>query len=348
MKKRIFCMVLTLLCLLSPMMFTKVSANSSPTVFIGDEVWYKYDRYRIFEQDEITYIPSALFSYIDGYSVEYVEKQSAMLINGGESFVSFDFVANCAWDMHGNRTDIKCYCVGQEWYLPGEYVCEKLGIGFEKYLDGEDASVRVFSGEIEFDELRRMYTSDNTVAAADPDLDIHGKHKLRRVYLCFYLTIDERTDELLEMLADNGITATFFVSNDDTSGHYEYLLKIASYGHSIGIDMSKTVQSEFDGTSNDIFTATKKTCRLLGRGRLSDKRQIEGYTLQSPGHDLASEASELNSNMLNQYLRTLYYDTANVFSFYTYDDAERYISSIIENKPDNAAFLPMSAVAVLG
>lgn len=347
MKKRILMLVLALL-MLAPLALPTSSAESAPTVYIEDQVWYKYDRYELFEVGGVTYVPAVLFSSIPLCSVSYIEEHSVMLVESGAGFASFDFSADAAWDSRGVRKTVKCYERSDEWYLPFEYVCEALGVFYEiSRVDG-DIAVRVGTeqSDISFAELRELYTSTDAVSVADPDLELHGKAKPRRIYIGLYLDLGGDTAELLELLEEENVLATFFVDPDSAQESTELLYEIAGRGHSIGIDYERTSPDELDGVASLIFRITKRSCRILGCGRLTYPELPSGYVLQGAGHDFADETERMNEDMLNNHIKTLYYNAVNIFSFYSYDDAFRYIPALVENNNSTADFMPMTSVGV--
>lgn len=347
-KKIISCLLVALFLITFPMIESSAAAKSVPDVFIGNEVWYKYDRYSLFEKDGVLYIPSSLFASIDGCFIEYVPEQFAMMISGNERFVSFDFLSDSAWDTDGNKSTVKCYFEENDWYVPAEYTCESLNIAFETYLDGDTVAFRILNltDNINFEELMQIYAGEDVLPTSDPDLAVHGKHKLKRIYVNFYLELDGELDSLLELLKDKKVVATFFVSYEDASENGDALSKIAAYGHEIGIDVSKTPSDKIDEAAADIFGSLKKKCRLIGSGRSKSNANAIGYTQVASGHDLEDEAAVLNEQMLKQYIKTLYYDTVNVFSIYSYEAAEKYVPVLADNKSLNAEFLSMPAVNI--
>lgn len=347
MKKRILTVVLALL-MLMPLALPTSSGERAPTVFIEDQVWYKYDRYELFDIGGVTYAPAVLFSSVPLCSVSYVEEHSVMLIRSGEGFVSFDFSADAAWDSQGVRKAVKCYQRSGEWYLPFEYVCESLGVFYEILRADGQISVRVGAeqSELSFAELRELYTSTDALTVADPDLETHGKAKPRRIYIGLYLELGEDTAALLDLLEEENVLATFFIEPESAQENTDLLYEIAGRGHSIGIDYGRTLPDELDGIASLIFKVTKRRCRILGHGRLTHPDVPSGYVLQGAGHDLADETQRMNEDMLNNHIKTLYYNAVTVFSFYSTQDAQRYIPALVENNNSTADFMPMTSVGI--
>lgn len=337
-----FFLCLLLLIPVSP----EAAAADLPTIFVGDEAWYKYDRYPILEKDSLVYAPAVLFSAAEGVTLTRSDIWSALLLTGEDGSVAFDTVSGTAWGRDGEPVSLPCYRYGEEWYLPAAFVSENLGLKLETIHDENGWILRLSDGNsrVSLDELYTMYSRDETVSAELPDFSLRGGKQQRRVYFCFYLPPDDSLSDFLRFLTDVGVKGTFFVDYADAMENPDRLCEIVAAGHSLGLNRAGVDNSELNDALAYLTRVTRRVCNIAGAGRSSLSISGSDCTLKSAGHDMDTELSALDSEYKNLYLRSLSGESAVTYSFYSYESAYDVIPRVLQYRYPGTAVLPMSPV----
>jgi len=117
-----------------------------------------------------------------------------------------------------------------------------------------------------------------------------------------YLTFDDgpsaRTGEILEILREEDVKATFFVIGPDTERSREYLRQIADEGHTIGMHSYthkyKTIYSSVEAYLDDMYQIFTE---------IKDATGITPSVFRFPGGSINSYNYELNQELINEMIR---------------------------------------------
>lgn len=327
--------------------FTGAVSVGLPTVFVGDEAWYQYDRYPILERNSLLYVPAVLFEAADGVTLTRSETWTALLLLSGDGSAAFDMASGTAWGRDGTAVSLPCYRYGEEWYLPAAFVCENLGLKLETVQNGDSWILRISDGNsrISLDALAAMYSQDEIVSGELPDFTIRSGDRVQhRVYFCFYVFLDDTVPELLRFLAEQKVKGTFFVDYAEALENQELLCSIAAAGHSLGVSLAGIENGDPDDALAYLTRVTRRVCNIVGAGRTALSISGSDSTLKSGGHDMDTELSNLNNEYKNLYLRSLSRESTVIYSFYTCESAYDVIPRVLQYRYPFTAALPMAPV----
>ncbi len=128
--------------------------------------------------------------------------------------------------------------------------------------ESEEPRIRTAEGPTPLTERSLSYSGD--LAANDSDDPYEGKKK---VYLTFDDGPSQYTDDILDILAEYDVKATFFVNGHD--GFEAEYLRIAMEGHSIGMHsyshVYDKVYSDLDGFADDLYQIQELIKEITGQ-----------------------------------------------------------------------------------
>lgn len=244
---RSFVLALVLLAIFVGMFTVVTRADAkAPTLYCNDEVWYKADVYPLLNYNSV-YVPISIFEQFPGVSITMYERTNTALISRSEEqYISFDFNRDAAMTPFNERFHLKTYLENGERYVPLVTTCVSLGFKHETYTSTVDGSIsaRICDGTQTktFPELLRRYnpgalepvTAETTPPPVTTPID-----PLKNA---IFVTVSGLGDghlleAMLSLLEENGISATFFLTEQEYRTMPDEVISILAGGHMLGIEV---------------------------------------------------------------------------------------------------------------
>lgn len=247
-KCRLMALVLavSLVLLAIPFSASRVSAASSvvPTLYCNDEVWYKDSDLPLVRYYSSYLVPVSIFEMMEGFevAVDRVEEGQFVIANRTTgSYMTFNYTDSYAMTDKGEEFYFVSHRMySSEYYVSAETVCEYFGLRCEIYSSSYDGSTCLRISDASAAEtiqqlLLRYNPAALGVEITPPDTEIDPYAKGKKVYFTFQGIDEARTDRILSTLRRHGMSATFFLSEQEIIDHPETVIRIYTEGHAIGI-----------------------------------------------------------------------------------------------------------------
>ena len=275
----------------------QTATRTGPTLYINDNSWYK-DFYRLEVIYGRYYVPLSIFEEFSGIEVKIDRVNMEFFINDtvNERYISFgmrdeenNYLALTS-DKSGIKSGdtIRLYkFYDGEMYVPLDIVAGALKLDVSVYVSKNDPktiAVRVNdgSGKKTFEELVKMYditltmtaaqlaeaeNAEETTAPAEVEVDpadIIDTEK-RTIYLTFDNCPNENTIPLLDMLAEYGYKATFFLSGEDFASpdNIKTIIRMIAEGHTVGLQSMTRDEKKFAANFNSFIAEIEAQNELL-------------------------------------------------------------------------------------
>lgn len=240
---------------------TELHGTSAPPIlYYNDRMWSLSARYPA-ETDEngTYYIPLTVFVQLPSVDVRINDTLQTFIITHGDRYLSFDTATGYAANQDKVRTPIKTYERQGERYVPVEVVCLHLNLNFEKEVSPVDGQValRITDGHYEYSLktlLRRknpgFYPENTDSAAVTPQTTASSSQPPtptlteRTVYITIEDCPGKYTGEILDLLEEYNVKATFFVVGDNVKNDPAVLSQIAAGGHTVALHTMSHSQTE--------------------------------------------------------------------------------------------------------
>lgn len=237
---------------------TELHGSASPPIlYYNDRSWSLSARYPVETDSEgVYYIPLTVFVQLPSVDVRINEMLQTFIITHGTKYLSFDTATGYAANQDKQRMPVATYERQGERYVPVEAVCAQLGLGFEKEVspvDGQTA-IQITDGHQEYSLktlLRRKHPGfypEATSAAVQTQVTEAITERPTLSERTVYITVEDSpgkyTADILAVLKEYGVRATFFVVGDYISQDPAALSEIAAGGHAVALhsmshDMTK-------------------------------------------------------------------------------------------------------------
>lgn len=311
MKKRCLCLLLALTALLTLLFLPSINADEEdiPTIFIGNEAWYKHSILPLMTKDGEHLVPISVFGSFDCLATSYKEEYNCYLIKKNDGkFISIAAENGRYLSYDGTRGDIAVSKGENELYISALTVSEILEIGFEHAVFYDKDIVRLYLDEAlqPLEILIDYYVTlaDNYIGSAGI-----GGVAVRRDVFSFFSDIsdmsDAEIDALLGASSEQGISMTFAISEDfiSKSKNIPLILNMAAAGHTFAIKIennSEASQSEQAASANEKLYALvkRKTLLFLSQGNKNELKSM-GFIPLNDSYRLSNinGASTVNFNI---------------------------------------------------
>lgn len=319
-KLRSICLfIIVIICL--PMLFIRsnVYGATTPTRFINDLPW----AYEVTHNWEITVaegcvIPHTAFERIDGVEISYNRNRTTMTMANGSKKIVVDLVTkdNIIYGDRQVYVKVNEFRTGVYW-LPAEAVCNYFGLTFEIYQYGtaaKDSAIRISddSSTLTLLDLLNKYNPDIIIPEPDPAEETtnpNSEHNNqpqpeaipnRLIFLTFEGQLSDYTAEIISILDDYDMKATFFLIGEGLAENVTILRRLVVDNHTIGLhtmthnennyigDINVLVE-EFNMENDILYKLTKRKTHLCRapNGSSSDElyiNLIDGEVLYTAGY----------------------------------------------------------------
>ena len=240
---------------------TASADGTLPSLFAGDEGWYRDAVAPLIQRDGVAYVPAELFNSLDSVVFTEPVPGNLLFVNSADgSYISILFRDGSA-AVNGEIVEgIGVFRNEISYYVEAEPVCGALGVVMEEW-SGEDGAVtlRLASGETRFSmaELARLYTEGETSPRRNDPFDYRpeGDDK-KHLYLLCTSPEDGAPYVASERLTSAGLDHTVFLWED---AEVEVILAGQAFGD-YGV-----ATEDADDTAGALVTAEKRIGRLTHR-----------------------------------------------------------------------------------
>ncbi len=324
MKKRSLCLLLALTMAVTLLFLPRVNADEEdiPTIFIGNEAWYKHSILPLISAGDEYLVPISVFSSFDCLTTSIREEYNCYLIKKNDGkFISISAKSGRYLSHDGERGDIAVSTDENELYVSALTVSEILEIGFEHAVFYDKNIVRLYLDESlqPLEILIDYYVTlvDNYVGSAGI-----GGIAVRREVFSFFSDlsgmINAEINALLSASSEQGISMTFAISEKfiSQSKNIPLILNMAAAGHTFAIkieqssDISQTEQAI--SVNEKLYAMIKrKTLLVLSQGNKNELKSM-GYIPINDSYRLSNiaGASTVNFNIND----TIFFDKLNADS----------------------------------
>ncbi len=254
--------------------------RNAPILYYNDRSWSLSSRFPAEKDDNgVYYIPLTVFVQLPDVEVRINKTLQTFIITHGDYYLSFDTATGYAANQDKERMPLSTYERQGERYVPAEVACAQLKLGYEKItspITGEDA-IRVTDGheQYSFITLLRRYEhnfyAESTTPGIIPVPETEPTDETARPTLTervIYITIEDSpgayTENILHVLSQFGVKATFFVVGDRASQNIELLSKIVAGGHAVALH-TMSHNNELLTDADAILTDIEEENALLSR-----------------------------------------------------------------------------------
>ena len=252
-------------------------STAPPILYYNDRSWALSARYPAeTDSDGVYYIPLTVFVQLPSVDVRINDMLQTFIITHGSKYLSFDTATGYAANQDKQRMPVTTYEKQGERYVPLEVVCEQLGLGFEKAISPVDgqAAIQITDGHQEYSLktlLRRKHpgfypeTGSSTphTAVTEPVTERPVLSE-RTVYITVEDSPGKYTADILAVLEEYGVRATFFVVGDRVADDPAALSKIAAGGHTVALHSMSHDMAELQDASA-VLEDIKKQNELIYR-----------------------------------------------------------------------------------
>ena len=322
MKTKSLCIFLAMTMLFSLLFLPGINADEEdiPTIFIGNEAWYKHSILPLITMEGEHLVPISVLTSFDCLSLSFKTEYDCYLIERDDGrFISVCSKNGRYLSHDGTRGDIAIHASENELYISALTASQILGIGFENAVFYEKDVVRLYLDE-ELQPLEILIDyyvtlADNYVGSAGV-----GGVAIRRDVFSFFSDISSMSRAevaaFVNVASEQGISMTFAISEKfiSDSQNIQIILNMAAAGHTFAIKTDQTSDSSYidqvRSANEKLYSIVKrKTLLVLSSGAKNELRSL-GFILLNDSYRLSNigSASTVNFNIND----TVFFDKINV------------------------------------
>jgi len=292
----VICVTMILLASYTAAADYQTATRTGPTLYTNDDPWYK-DYYRLEVIYGEYYVPLSLFEVFSGFEVTINRTNMEFYINDAvnKRYISFgmrdednNYLALVS-DKTGmtSGTTLRLYRLhGGEMYVPLAIVADAMKLDVSVYVsrnDNNTIAVRVSDGSRKksFEELVKAHdikltmTAEELAAAENTETADPAETKIdpaaivdtekRTIYLTFDNSPNEYTLPILDLLAEYGCKATFFISGEELSSeaNLKTIIRMIAEGHTVGLQSITRDEKSFAADINNFIREVDAQNELL-------------------------------------------------------------------------------------
>lgn len=259
-----------------------VSAASTPSLFHNDERWYRDTSAGLEIIGGLYYVPVDVFGMFRHLELTMDSRRGEFMVynrNTG-AYISVLYSEKIASINGEDEAYLNLYKLhGGYYYVPAEYFCTVLSLGYEVRRgsgSAVDASFRILDGSETktFDELLEGYAPDTSGDTSDTlppvtDTGTSGTDFTARTnYITFNTISSASLESILQTLEAYRVMATFFVTAEELRSMPEAAVALSAGGHTVALrcDAAENVQdflNKMDEANDILYGITKKRTRIV-------------------------------------------------------------------------------------
>ncbi len=246
-----------------------------PTTFVGDDPWYLENKYKWAYIDGRIYVPITIF---EKFGAEIQTSSKSVSLTIGDKLISFSTVDNTT----AFTPEMKEFFLKTNWMsyhtlsVPASFICEYFGLKYESYTgtsnhEKNTLAIRISDGKGKYTltDLLNMYNPQlivrETTAAPETTAPVEQPARAYLIYLTFEDAPNQYTERILDLLAEYGYKATFFLNGDALTDNVPLVRRIILDGHSIGLHTMTRDSRLFARDINNFTDELREENKLLYR-----------------------------------------------------------------------------------
>ena|GEM_PF-1510326 len=244
-----------------------------PSLFAGDEAWYKDSVSPLVVREGVYFIPADLLSMMDGISVSFPDSNNILIHNTRDGrYISILFMQRSAAVNGKIAEKISLFRNGDTFYIDAHLAADALGLILETSVLGSGNTVLRISDEsriFTIDELIAVYLPKNETAPEEDEItelpvtdeDSSYDGKLKRIYVLVKPPVNGENTEFPAL--DNcflyGLRFTRFLDENAKVGDMLLSGAMGSYGI---LSESGSSAEALDSLNEKIKPYTRKNTRF--------------------------------------------------------------------------------------
>lgn len=291
--------------------FISAATGDRPTLYKNDTK-YTIEEYPAEKKDGEVYVPVNFFIGFKNVQYQYGDDPAGFYFRNATTgrYFSFSLTAKHIV-VDGALTEVSFPIINSTVYMPLEYCAEILSLKVE-YKNGDSQKIRVSDGthKLTFDELIELYDPTEspeqpiipdppTVDPVTPPPSEQPAPENRYLYLTFDKCDGEHTSQIVELLKDSEVKATFFFDAESIKSNPTAVLQAYVLGHSIGITADDPEGlKEANDMLYEVLHCYTRVARLSGSISDEDAERLgeSGYLLSAPHIDSEDWSSSGSSS----------------------------------------------------
>lgn len=264
---------------------TRITAAAAPSLFHNDERWYRDASAGLEVIGGICYVPVDIFSMFRQIEFSIDSKNGEFMVYNRNTgcYISVLYKEKMATVNGEEESYLNLYQLhGEYYYVPAEYFCSILSLQCESVRSSNERSGITFRIYDELatktlSELLQSYDSGlasvtDTQETTTPNTTqppVSNTDTTQRTnYLTFNSLSPSFCEQILAILAEHQIQATFFLTEEEIRSMPESVAAITAGGHALGIRITNTgsaaqILTEANAANESLTRLVKRETRLL-------------------------------------------------------------------------------------
>ena len=299
MKKRILSLFLCI-CLLIGILQTPTNAivnlavkmpNGEPVFFtvVNDVLQeLKYNMIPIVRNGKY-YIPYSILTNNFNIRSAYSSSEKVLYLSNMRDNIKFDINAGCAYDKNG-KIDEPAYISKGQVFVPLDFICKYLGLTYALISEGPIIRIKdennfypnQFLSILFKNRMQEMLTEFLASLEEQPDDPLPPSPPppppIVEEPVTVYLTFDDGpskyTDKIIDILAEAGCHATFFLIGESVAANESSVRKLYITGNEIGLHSYNHSKDTFYRSTASMLRELSKTNALIKRILQTESRLV--------------------------------------------------------------------------
>lgn len=221
-----------------------------------------------FMHNSILYVPYTVFTDQMGLREIYNVRENILVLSNEEETLCYDINRGYAYDDTAQTYSRSAMIQNGLFYVPARFTAEFFGMQYT--YDAESSVVRLTDSRAKYsmESILLFYSKTFDALLQDyqnvpPPLPDPETSTPMPVYLMFAGALNEKTDDILDLLSRQGLKATFFLTADTILAHEELVRRIYVDGHTIGLSSASGLPASPEALLADYEAANKALFRVL-------------------------------------------------------------------------------------
>jgi len=246
----IICIILIFVLIFTLARYNIYSAEL-PTCFVNDTPWNDEDKkFQWVFIPSAYYVPITVFELFDFIEISMDRNKKEVTMSSGDITMVFDRITKQFAYKNGVKEYMRTYEIIRDvLWVPAEEVCAYFGFKFEVTEDGKAMRISEYDNKKTLNDILRIYnpalivtttitTVTNSIVTETeetPSVTELPPIEIIKDRLIFLTFEEVPSEEVLRLLNEAGINATFFLTGEEILENTDVLRKIIVGRHSVGL-----------------------------------------------------------------------------------------------------------------
>lgn len=302
-------------------------AADAPTLFHGDEPWYKDSVSPLVTRGGIRYVPSDIFNMLDRINVEIYNDNNLLIENiSSGQYASILFLERSAVINDVLYDDINIFRDNGVYYVDAAFIADAVGVSIEEYsLPSGGTGLRLYddSAKLAIEQLLAPYSESDQGNGESDDSDFNNygfndyyndstsgvaDKGVKKIYVLSKEPAVGEYFKAKKSLDESGIEYTLFLDGSETIDHVIEVCAAGEYGIDCGaadFDPMEVVD-RVNGINTGFYNLTGRLTHLTlatGDDAVDSALMSAGYRIIKPDFSVsvANDAYQVMED-INEYL----------------------------------------------